>query len=156
MRWKRAGVWKRAAVMRIHGERCIVLMANAEAAAFAFVVRRRINKGTQTLSAAPLTLVLTLPNKLETIMNTICFVVYLADVSEMTDEIAEALFEAGCNGTPCSREGLAMIHYVREANSIDEAVIPVLDEIRNAGFDFSKVEIDPESLYGLSRNVAVA
>ena len=90
-------------------------------------------------------------------MKTIYFVVYLAEVSEMTDAIAEALFEAGCDGTPCSRDGLAMVQYARKANSIDDAVIPVLDEIKKAGFSFSKVEIDSESLhelYSQARNVA--
>ena len=75
----------------------------------------------------------------------------------MTEAIAEALFEAGCNGVPCLRDGMAIIQYAREANSIDDAVIPALGEIKKAGFSFSKVEIDPESLhelYSQARNVA--
>ena len=90
-------------------------------------------------------------------MKTIFFVVYLADVNEMTEAVAESLFEAGCDGVPGSREGRVMIQYAREANSIDEAVVPALDEIKKAGFDFSKVEIDPESaheIYLKSRSVA--
>jgi hypothetical protein len=93
----------------------------------------------------------------EVIMKTIYFVVYLANVSEMTETVAESLFAAGCDGVPGSREGRAMIQYAREANSMDDAVIPALDEIKKAGFDFSKVEIDPESMHELylqSRNVA--
>ena len=90
-------------------------------------------------------------------MKTIYFVVYLANVSEMTETVAESLFAAGCDGVPGSREGRAMIQYAREANSMDDAVIPALDEIKKAGLDFSKVEIDPESMHELylqSRNVA--
>ena len=90
-------------------------------------------------------------------MKTIYFVVYLANVNEMTEAVAESLFAAGCDGVPGSREGRAMIQYAREANSMDEAVIPALNEIKRAGFDFSKVEIDPESLHEFylhSRSVA--
>ena len=90
-------------------------------------------------------------------MKTIYFVVYLANVNEMTEPVAESLFAAGCDGVPGARNGQAMIQYAREANSIEEAVFAALDEIKKAGFDFSKVEIDPESmreLYSHARNVA--
>ena len=90
-------------------------------------------------------------------MKPIYFVVYLADVNEMTESVAESLFAAGCDGVPGSREGQAIIQYAREADSMEEAVFAALDEIQKAGFDFSKVEIDPESihdLYSQSRNVA--
>ena len=82
-------------------------------------------------------------------MKTIYFVVYLADVDEMTEAVAETLFAAGCDGVPGSRDGQAMIQYAREANSMEEAVFAALDEIKKAGFNFSKVEIDPESLHEL-------
>ena len=82
-------------------------------------------------------------------MKTIYFVVYLADVDEMTEAVAETLFAVGCDGVPGSRDGQAMIQYAREANSMEEAVFAALDEIKKAGFNFSKVEIDPESLHEL-------
>ena len=40
-------------------------------------------------------------------MKTIDFAVYLADVDEMTEAVAETLFAAGCGGVPGSREGHA-------------------------------------------------
>jgi len=46
-----------------------------------------------------------------------------------------------------------MIQYAREAGSLESAICSALDEIKKAGFNFSKVEIDPESLYEL-RSVA--
>ena len=76
----------------------------------------------------------------------------------MTDEIAEALFEAGCDdGLPSSSEGRAQVYFAREADSLESAIFSALDEIKKAGFDFLKVEIDPKSLHELylhSRSVA--
>ena len=81
--------------------------------------------------------------------------VFLSDIDVMTDEIAEALFEAGCeDGLPSSSEGLAQVYFAREADSLESAISSALGEIKRAGFEFSKVEIAPESLYALSRNVA--
>ena len=76
----------------------------------------------------------------------------------MTNEIAEALFEAGCNDAlPSSSKGFAQVFFAREAESLESAIFSALDEIKKAGFSFSKVEIDPESLhelYSRARNVA--
>ncbi len=83
-------------------------------------------------------------------MKTYWFHVYLAGVDEMTDDIAEALFEAGCeDGLPSSSEGVAEVYFAREADSLETAIFSALAEIERAGFDFSKVEIDPESLHEL-------
>ena len=91
-------------------------------------------------------------------MKTYWFHVFLAGIDQMTDDVAEALFEAGCDdGLPSSSEGLAQVCFAREADSLESAIFSALDEIKRAGFDFSKVEIDPESLhelYSQSRSVA--
>ena len=91
-------------------------------------------------------------------MKTYWFHVFLSGIDRMTDEIADALFEAGCDdATPSSSEGLAQVCFAREADSLESAICSALDEIKQAGFHFSKVEIDSESLHELyfqSRNVA--
>ena len=91
-------------------------------------------------------------------MKTYWFHVFLSGIDEMTDEIADALFEAGCDdGTPSSSQGVAQIYFAREADSLESAICSAVDEIRKAGFDFSRIEIDPESLhelYSQTRNVA--
>ena len=91
-------------------------------------------------------------------MKTYWFHVFLAGIDLMTEEIAEALFEAGCDdGLPTSSEGCAQVLFAREADSLESAILSALDEIKKAGFDFSKVEIDPESaheIYLKSRSVA--
>ena len=91
-------------------------------------------------------------------MQTYWFRVFLSGIDVMTDEIAEALFEAGCeDGLPGSSEGRAQVYFAREADSLELAISDALREIKKAGFDFSMVEIDPVSLHALylqSRNVA--
>ena len=43
------------------------------------------------------------------------FDVVLAGLSEIDDDLADALFEAGCDdGTPCSSEGVAWIGFTRK------------------------------------------
>lgn len=49
------------------------------------------------------------------------FQVILSDVNEMTEEISNALYEAGCSdGTPFSSEGVAAVGFTRDANSLEE------------------------------------
>jgi hypothetical protein len=68
-------------------------------------------------------------------MKTYEFDVVLQDVSEITDEKADLLFEAGCeNGTPTSRNGLTWVHFDREASSLEEAIHSAVKQVQVAGF----------------------
>jgi hypothetical protein len=83
-------------------------------------------------------------------MRTYGFDVVLKNVSEVTDEQAEVLFEAGCDdGTPASGNSLAWIHFDREASSLEEAIRSAVAQIQSAGFMVSKVELDMESAVSL-------
>jgi hypothetical protein len=76
-------------------------------------------------------------------MKTYEFDVVLKGVSEVTDEQADGLFAAGCDdGTPASCDGVAWIHFDREAASLEEALISAVAQIQAAGFTVSKVELD--------------
>jgi hypothetical protein len=56
-------------------------------------------------------------------LKTYDFDVVLKDVSEVSDDQADRLFAAGCDdGTPPSCDGLAWIHFDREASSLEEAI----------------------------------
>jgi hypothetical protein len=58
-------------------------------------------------------------------MKTYEFDVVLKDVSEVTDDDADKLFGAGCDdGTPAGSDGVAWIHFAREAASLEEAMLP--------------------------------
>jgi len=52
------------------------------------------------------------------------FDVVLAGISEISDDLADGLFEAGCDdATPCSSEGVAWIGFAREADSLESAIV---------------------------------
>lgn len=75
------------------------------------------------------------------------FDVVLKDLTEVTDEEGDALFEAGCDdGTPASCDGVAWIHFDREAASLEEAVRLAITQIRAAGLEAAKVELDVGSI----------
>lgn len=79
-------------------------------------------------------------------MKTYEFDVILKGVSEITDERADALFAQGCDdGTPACRDGMAWIHFDREAPSLEEAIRSAVTQVRAAGFTVCKVELDVDA-----------
>jgi hypothetical protein len=77
------------------------------------------------------------------IMQNHAFTLILRGIQEVTEEVANALFEAGCeDGTFCARNGVAYVHFDREAPSLDEAIRTALDDVRAAGFDVDRVDSD--------------
>ena len=79
------------------------------------------------------------PNKR---MKTYEFDVVVKDASEITDDQADALFAAGCDdGTPVCCNGVAWIHFDREAASLEEAIHSAVAQVQAAGFTVSKVEL---------------
>jgi hypothetical protein len=71
------------------------------------------------------------------------FDVVLKDVSELTDDQADRLFAAGCDdGTPAGCQGLAWVHFDRQAASLEEAISSAVAQVQAAGFVVSKVELD--------------
>ena len=76
------------------------------------------------------------------------FQVVLADVDVMTDEIADALYEAGCDdGSPFSSAGVAAIGFSREAPTIEEAVRSAIADVNKAGFSVARVESADEPVF---------
>jgi hypothetical protein len=83
-------------------------------------------------------------------MKTYEFDVLLKDLSEITDEQADRLFAAGCDdGTPVSGDGLAWIHFDREASSLEEGICSAVAQVRSAGFAVSKIELDADAAVSL-------
>ena len=83
-------------------------------------------------------------------MKTYDFDVVLKDVSEVTDDQAERLFAAGCDdGTPASCNGLAWIHFDREASSLEEAIGTAVAQVQSVGFKVSKIQLDADSVVPL-------
>ncbi len=83
-------------------------------------------------------------------MKTYAFDIVLKDVSEVTNDRADVLFGAGCDdGTPACCNGLAWIHFDREASSLEVAIGLAVTQVQAAGFGVSKVELDADSAVSL-------
>lgn len=75
------------------------------------------------------------------------FTLVLSGALELTEDFAEALFEAGCDdGTPGTSDGVFMIDFHREANSLEEAIQSAISNVKSAGRDVARVEIEAETL----------
>src|SRR5687767_3159399 len=70
-----------------------------------------------------------------TFVKTYEFDVVLSDAQEVTDDLADELFAAGCDdGTVTSCDGVVWMHFDREAASLEEAIHSAVAQIQNAGF----------------------
>jgi len=79
-------------------------------------------------------------------MKTYEFDVVLKDVTEITDKQADLLFAAGCDdGTPACCNGLAWVHFDREASSLEKGIRSAVAQVQSAGFTVAKVELDADS-----------
>jgi hypothetical protein len=83
-------------------------------------------------------------------MKTYEFDVILKDATEVTDDQADKLFAAGCDdGTPSVCDGVAWIHFDRASASLEEAIAEALAQVRAAGLQVSKVELDVDGAVSL-------
>jgi len=73
------------------------------------------------------------------------FTLVLRGAREVNDEIADRLFEAGCDdGLPGSRDGAVFLDFDRRAESLPEAVLSAIRDVRNADVDLSAARIEPD------------
>ena len=80
-------------------------------------------------------------------MNKYDFTLILTGPLELTEEIADALFEAGCDdGTPGTCNEVFSIDFHREASSLEEAIRSAIGNVRTAGYDVARVEIEAEAM----------
>jgi hypothetical protein len=85
------------------------------------------------------------------IVTTYRFTVILAGLREISDDLAEALFEAGCDdGSPWSSEGVAAVGFDRRAESFEQAVRSAIADVQKAGCHVAWVRIEPEDLVGVA------
>jgi hypothetical protein len=83
------------------------------------------------------------------IVTTYRFTVVLAGLQEISDELAEALFEAGCDdGSPWSSQGVAAVGFDRQSESFEQAVRSAIADVQKAGCHVAWVKIEPEDLVG--------
>jgi hypothetical protein len=83
-------------------------------------------------------------------MKTYEFDIVLKDVTELTDDQADRLFAAGCDdGTPAGCDGVAWIHFDRQAASLEGAIAAAVEQVQAAGLLASKVELDVDTAASL-------
>jgi hypothetical protein len=74
---------------------------------------------------------------------TFSFTFTLAGVSEMTPEMAEAIFTAGCDdSTPGSCCGVVSVHFDREAGSLGDAIGSAVKDVERAGYKVARVDVE--------------
>ena len=80
-------------------------------------------------------------------MNKYDLTLILAASFAPTDGIADALFEAGCDdGTPGTCNGVFSIDFHREAASLEAAIRSAIENVRTAGYEVTRVEIEAEAV----------
>ena len=76
-------------------------------------------------------------------MNKYEFSFILKGSPELTEEIADKLFESGCDdGTPGACNGLFSIHFHREGDSLEVAINSAIENVKLAGHEVERVEIE--------------
>ena len=78
-------------------------------------------------------------------LKTYSFDLILAGVDRITLEMADALFEAGCDdASPASSKAVVTVHFDREAKSLSEAVGTAIANVEQAGCSVSRIVVDLE------------
>ncbi len=66
---------------------------------------------------------------------------------ELTEEMADELYESGCDdGTPGTCNGVFSIDFHREADSLESAIMSAIANVKAAGYEVEQVQIEVESL----------
>jgi len=75
------------------------------------------------------------------------FTLILHGSPELTEEIADRLFEAGCDdGSPGTSEGVFSIDFHRTARTLEEAINSAIANVKSAGYEVERVEIEAGAL----------
>jgi hypothetical protein len=78
-----------------------------------------------------------------TTTRTYSFTLILSGVTAITLDMADALFEAGCDdATPASCDGVVTVDFDRGAESLGDAIASAVMDIERAGYTVARVEID--------------
>jgi hypothetical protein len=74
------------------------------------------------------------------------FIVILRGLEVIDDDLAEKLFEAGCDdGSPFSSCGIAGVGFSREAESLESAIRSAVADVQRAGCTVERVQIESDS-----------
>lgn len=80
-------------------------------------------------------------------MKTYDFTLILAPGTELTEDLAEALCEAGCtDATAWQSEGVVFVGFDRRAESLEQAMRSAIADVQKTGCTVTKVEIEAPAL----------
>jgi len=66
---------------------------------------------------------------------------------ELTEDMADALFAAGCDdATPGVSNGVFTIDFDRKAESLEAAIHSAVRDVKRAGYEVVRIEIDSAAL----------
>jgi hypothetical protein len=75
------------------------------------------------------------------------FTLQLRGDLELTEEIGDELFAAGCDdGTPGVCNGLFSIDFHREAESLEAAIQSAIANVKSAGYQVERVAIEADAI----------
>lgn len=75
------------------------------------------------------------------------FTLVLKDDLELTEEIADKLYAAGCDdGTPGTCNGIFSIDFHREADTLEAAIRSAIANVKSAGYEVDRVEIEADTM----------
>ena len=79
-------------------------------------------------------------------MQTFHFELVLNPQTELTDELVEALYEAGCDdGTMGTCNQVASILFARQADSLESAIRSAIADVQKAGCAAAEVRLEAEA-----------
>jgi hypothetical protein len=71
----------------------------------------------------------------------------LAPDTDLSEDMAEALFEAGCDDcTPVVSNGVPLVYFRRETANLHEAIRSAVADVQCAGCKVARVQIEAEAL----------
>lgn len=75
------------------------------------------------------------------------FTMILVPETDLSEDVAEALFEAGCDDcTPVVSNGAPLLYFHREAPNLHEAIRSAVSDLQRTGCKVAKVQIEAEAL----------
>ena len=75
------------------------------------------------------------------------FTLIFAEPLELTSDLADALFAAGCDdGTPGTVNGVFSIDFHREAATLEDAIRSAIENVKAAGYAVTRVEMEAEAM----------
>ena len=82
---------------------------------------------------------------------TFTFSLILSGISNLTDEVCDALFEAGCDDAlPGVRNGVVFLDFDREAMSLRQAVLSAMADVEGANLGVRIDRVEPDELMAMA------